>query len=96
MNINIILDKESPFTWVDGSDFGDNAYKNWNEGEPNFGKDDTAYCAYISSGDGHWDDNICQEQPHRLICKKKKDQAEGITNFIFLYYQCCNKYYENF
>ena len=83
---NFILDSKSPFIWVDGSEFGDNSYKYWADGEPNFGSENTEYCAYINNKNGHWDDNKCQDQPHKLICKKNKDQAQGRKNMIYLYF----------
>ena len=79
----MIPDSTFPWKWVDGSEFGEDSFSYWNEGEPNFGKDTTAYCAYIGNGNGHWDDNVCQDQPHRFICKTNKDQGEGIRNIVF-------------
>ena len=82
MNGNFILDSKSSFNWVDGSEFGDSSYKYWADGEPNFGTENTEYCAYINHIDGHWDDHICRDQPHRFICKKTKDQGLGRTHMI--------------
>ena len=70
----VVLDADSGWTWVDGSD---STFTSWNEGEPNFGNADSEYCAYISNKDGHWDDNRCQDQQHQIICKIKKGGREN-------------------
>ena len=77
-----MLDSDYVWTWVDGSEFSENTFSYWGEGEPNFGNDGVDYCAYIQ---GHWDDNRCQDQQHEILCKAKKGENKPgkITSLNF-------------
>ena len=70
-----ISDADSPWTWSDGSE---STFTFWDEGEPNFGKPEVAYCAYINRNKvGRWDDNRCDDQQHEILCKIKKHEINA-------------------
>ncbi|XP_078687673.1 C-type lectin BpLec-like [Branchiostoma floridae x Branchiostoma belcheri] len=64
-------EKDRTWYWVDGSVVGDNGYKGWNPGEPDYYR--WPRCGqYWSGRTGYpmWDDEGCHRVMRRFICQR--------------------------